>query len=110
MTQPPPVTSAHSEAVLPYLAIALLEGSSGALWGDIKARAVLGLERYGVPLMTHSGRCATSDKFDELLDALFYHVQERLEDGEPVVDDDFAALVMVAENTLARLLTKEAAE
>jgi hypothetical protein len=108
MTQPAPVQTAHSEAVLPHLAIALLESSSGSLWGFIKARAVLGLERYGTALETHNGRCATKDTLDELLDALFYHVQERLEDGEPVVDDDFRALVMVAENTLARLLTKEA--
>lgn len=46
---------------------------------DLRARAEVGHERYGTYLMTHNGRDALMDCYQELLDALMYIHQAMLE-------------------------------
>lgn len=51
---------------------------------DMKARDRLGRERYGTPLQPHNGRDALRDLYEEVLDAIAYATQVRLEaDHDP---------------------------
>lgn len=45
----------------------------------INERTAIGVERYGEPLQTDNGRDAERDLTEELLDALQYQEQSRLE-------------------------------
>jgi hypothetical protein len=50
---------------------------------DIHERAAVGKARYGTPLMTHNGRDALTDAYEEALDLVFYLRQALMErDGE----------------------------
>jgi len=49
---------------------------------DIHKRIIMGLEKYGTKLQTNNGRDALWDKYQELLDAIFYARQEILEKEE----------------------------
>ena len=49
------------------------------LLDDIKRRAEMGREQYGVYLQTHNGRDAMADAYQETLDALFYMKQALME-------------------------------
>jgi hypothetical protein len=51
---------------------------------DMKRRAVLGLERYGVPLQPLNGRSSLQDLYEELQDACFY-VRNEIEERK--IDD-----------------------
>jgi len=102
MTQPPPITTTHSEPVLPYLAFALLDSGRGALLDDLKAREQVGIATYGVSLMTHNGRNCLADLYDELLDALMYSAQYELETGESL-SGDLHEIKRVAMRVKARL-------
>ncbi|MGR8921989.1 MAG: hypothetical protein ACU85V_20425 [Gammaproteobacteria bacterium] len=56
----------------------------GALAGDLRARYVEGLKKYGTPLMTGNGRDALWDAYQEALDLVMYLRQaasERREAG-----------------------------
>lgn len=67
--QPPPMPG--KTAVWPYVV------------ADIEERVRLGRERYGTELMTHNGRDALIDAYQEILDAAFYVRQAILErDGK----------------------------
>lgn len=46
---------------------------------DLHARAEMGKDRYGTLLMTHNGRDAVMDCYQECLDALMYITQAKLE-------------------------------
>lgn len=46
---------------------------------DLRARAEMGKDRYGTLLMTHNGRDAVMDCYQECLDALMYIMQAKLE-------------------------------
>lgn len=50
-----------------------------ALRRDMEARDRLGRERYGTPLQPHNGRDALRDLYEEILDAIAYATQVRLE-------------------------------
>lgn len=45
----------------------------------IDQRTAQGIETYGTPLMTHNGRSARQDAFEEILDFSQYQEQDRLE-------------------------------
>lgn len=49
----------------------------------LKARRKQGIATYGIPLQPHNGRDAKRDKAEELLDALIYLWQERMEKEKP---------------------------
>ena len=49
------------------------------LIGHLKARAVEGMETYGIPLHPFNGRNPLKDKREELLDALVYNEQDLME-------------------------------
>lgn len=56
---------------------------SQALREDLTARAEQGLKKYGTKLRTVNGRRAIVDLYQELLDAVMYSMQARLEgDGD----------------------------
>jgi len=109
MTQPPPITTTHSEAVLPYLAFALLDSGRGALLDDLRAREQVGIATYGAPLVTHNGRNCLADLYDELLDALMYSAQYELETGESL-SEDLHEIKRVAIRVKARLSTQGTAK
>jgi len=50
-----------------------------ALRDDLIARAEMGLKKYGTRLRLHNGRVAEVDVYQEILDALMYAMQCRLE-------------------------------
>jgi hypothetical protein len=81
MTQPQPTTSARSVPVKPLLldALACFDGVPPWVAEAIEARALAGVERYGVALHTHNGRDSVRDLREELLDALQYLAQAHTE-------------------------------
>ena len=81
MTQPQPTTSAQSVPVKPILldALACFGGVPPWIVEAIEARALAGVERYGVALHTHNGRDAIQDLREELLDAMQYLAQAHAE-------------------------------
>ena len=69
--QPPPTESKESRVILDLV----LE--------DFCTKAVFGMEKYGTMLMSHNGRDALIDLYEELIDACLYLRQAILErDGE----------------------------
>ena len=115
--QPRPTTSAQSRAVLPsaivFLALAKFRATHDGpglgrkvhdLRSDLRARAELGIARYGTPLLTHNGRDAIRDLTEELLDAIMYTTQAQLE--ERITEDQAQEII----DALARAyqITQEA--
>lgn len=49
---------------------------------DIKARGEIGKQKYGTYLMTHNGRDADIDLYQELCDAIAYNTQGVLEEKD----------------------------
>ena len=49
---------------------------------DIEARRAVGVKRYGVELLTHNGRDALTDAYQEALDLAIYLRQAIAERGE----------------------------
>ena len=82
MSQPPPVPSPDSRPVLPHLRddLAAIPTTAPAWIAQaLDARTRVGVERYGVALHTYNGRDPIQDLTEELLDALQYLAQARLE-------------------------------
>ena len=82
MSQPLPVQNSDSRPVLPHLRADLAAMPTPAppwIAQALDARARVGVERYGTALHTHNGRDAIQDLTEELLDALQYLAQARLE-------------------------------
>lgn len=77
MSQPTPVKTKKSRDVVADLAGVLRRGSP--LLEDLEARAKEGVETYGTRLMTHNGRDALQDAHEEILDALVYMWQAKME-------------------------------
>lgn len=46
---------------------------------DLRARRKVGIRKYGGPLMTHNGRCALQDAYEEALDLAMYLKQAIME-------------------------------
>jgi hypothetical protein len=53
-----------------------------AVMDDIRARAAFGKAKYGTELMTHNGRDALVDAYQEALDLVMYLKQEIMERGD----------------------------
>lgn len=104
--EPAPIQTDLSEEVLPFVLMQLLDSGRGALMADLQARAKLGVERYGTPLMTHNGRDPLADLYQELLDALMYLGQYMIETEMPM-DFEFEGLKRTAMQ-VKRLLEGEA--
>jgi len=68
-TQPEPAPT-NGTAVVANLVLA-----------DINQRIVDGQQKYGTKLMTHNGRDALQDLYQELIDAVFY-IRQELEERE----------------------------
>lgn len=92
-SQTPPVGDGKIvlDAVLDH--IAEMTGHKSLDWDkahmlseDLKARAEMGLKKYGTKLRVNNGRKALVDFYQEVLDALMYAMQGRLE------GDDFAGI------------------
>lgn len=81
--QPAPTRERASAPVLPdVIHDAELLGSdqlSAAVRADLIERADAGVKKYGTPLMTHNGRDALWDFYQEMLDAIMYARQEEME-------------------------------
>lgn len=80
--QPEPVRTDRSEEGAQKDAV---EGAKnfGALGvaEDLRARAEEGEKKYGTPLLTFNGRNPVVDLYQEILDALVYEAQARMEGG-----------------------------
>jgi hypothetical protein len=76
-----PTATAESEPVLPWVLDHLARHYvyRDALAADLRARARLGIERYGVPLTTHNGRRPRVDAYQEACDLVMYAAQDHLE-------------------------------
>lgn len=94
--QPEPVTTEQSNLVLPVALKSLLDTGRRVLGDDLAARAELGKERYGTYLRSHNGRDALSDLYQELLDAIMYMTQCRMEGDDLDYLGVFAELKHVA--------------
>ncbi|EML0342161.1 hypothetical protein V9657_002563 [Vibrio vulnificus] len=68
--QPQPNLTANSTAVVPEV------------MKDLTDRLAKGVQTYGTPLMTHNGRNALQDLYEELLDAACYVKQLMMEKGK----------------------------
>lgn len=75
--QPKPKRSRLSQDVLPELL--RRDDLSPRVRADLKKRTALGRRRYGMALCTHNGRNANRDAYEELLDAVQYLQQVRME-------------------------------
>jgi hypothetical protein len=80
--EPKPIQTEDSEPVLSFVLKTMHFSGRHFLGADLEARAKLGMERYGTPLMTHNGRDPLADLYQELLDALMYLGQYMLESGK----------------------------
>lgn len=74
--QPAPTSDRSSAAVLPEV---LADPETGPIHADLRERAEAGVRKYGVPLLTHNGRDALADFYQETLDAVMYARQHDLE-------------------------------
>lgn len=106
MSQPPPTATARSEAVMPIVLQWLLTSGREVLGADLEARTAKGVQTYGAPLMTHNGRDALQDLYEELLDALQYMTQWRAEVLDEEFSQDFFALKVIAMRVKAKLEEK----
>jgi hypothetical protein len=59
------------------------ESVQDRLIAEIQARRDLGTARYGTPLMTHNGRDALQDAWEEAIDLAAYLTQMRMERADP---------------------------
>jgi hypothetical protein len=62
-----PIVSVKSESVLPHV------------YADLNARSAFGKMKYGTELVTHNGRDALTDAYQEVLDLAVYLKQLLLE-------------------------------
>ncbi len=67
-----------------------------ALRDDLIARAESGLKKYGTRLRTNNGRAAEVDFYQEVLDAIMYSMQARLEGKNSISNQSFELLVSLA--------------
>ena len=77
-----PAPKPGQKLVLSRLMTRLDEDAYHLIGDDLIERAEVGLERYGMPLMTFNGRNALRDLYDEVIDAMFYLTQYGMERGE----------------------------
>lgn len=94
MRQPNPEPTSESVVVLPHV---VKRGVSLHLTQMLNERFKVGLENYGVPLVTHNGRDARQDCIEELLDAILYAEQHYLETKDERVGDMVCTIVEVLE-------------
>ena len=85
MSQQKPIKTEHSRDVVADLCASLRQGSP--LRADLEARAEVGAKTYGTRLMTHNGRDALQDAHEEVLDALAYLWQARMERADDPKQD-----------------------
>ena len=80
MSQQAPIKTALSRDVVSAMC-EVIEGEYGdcPLLADLRARAEVGKKTYGTRLMSHNGRDALQDAHEEILDALAYIWQARME-------------------------------
>jgi hypothetical protein len=75
---------------------------------DILEKLRAGEEKYGSPLMTHNGRSADLDAYQDLLDAIAYMTQKVFETPEVdkvlAIIDDVDSLYVVASHCRKRLV------
>jgi hypothetical protein len=69
---------------------------------DLVARAEFGLKKYGTQLRTNNGRDTVNDLYQEVLDAIMYAMQARMEGKH-------AGTLVESFLTLAQLIAKELA-
>ena len=74
-----PLPKPGQEKVLHVLTKLLNHNEEQALVPDLEARAAKGRETYGSDLMTHNGRSALMDWYQEALDGCMYGAQLFLE-------------------------------
>jgi len=74
-----PAPTVGQEKVLPAAIRYVEYMGSRELVADLEDRAIMGYARYGTYLMTHNGRDAAMDCYQELLDALMYTQQAMME-------------------------------
>lgn len=82
--EPMPITTEQSQPVVPHTMELLGDMGRKVLGDDLLARAKAGEQHYGTPLMSHNGRNALVDLYQELLDALNYLAQYQMESGEDI--------------------------
>lgn len=69
---------------------------------DLIARSEMGTVKYGTELRTQNGRSARLDMYQEVLDAMMYSQQGRME-GDTVAGTYLEMLVLIAENLAGAL-------
>lgn len=104
--EPKPTIHPDSQQVLPLVLNRLSKSERHLLEPELRRRANIGLQTYGVPLMTHNGRNALRDILDEVLDAMKYMTQHERERAESMIDD-FHALKRIALRVKIRLDQQE---
>ena len=87
----PEVLSWLREQGNPHLGSAARQVHMADLAEAVKRRTEVGVERYGVPLHSHTGRDVMRDIGEELVDAVQYATQALIELDEDESDDDDAA-------------------
>jgi hypothetical protein len=74
-----------------------------ALREDLIARAESGLKKYGTRLRVNNGRAPQVDFYQELLDAIMYSMQARLERTDSISNESFELLVSLASRLAVEL-------
>lgn len=81
--------------MIPFTALAPLKE-------DLVARAEFGLKKYGTKLRIKNGRKASVDTYQEVLDAIMYAMQARIE-GDHKIGRHLEALVSIGAQIAAEL-------
>jgi len=104
--QPPPRPGQHTVI---YLARALASQMDyDVILDDLFARAEQGKAKYGTYLMTHNGRDALMDLYQELLDAAMYAVQLSIEQQPSIEASRWARLAMTMAKDVKEMLERRA--
>lgn len=77
-----------------------------ALREDLLARAQMGQQKYGTMLRINNGRRATVDVYQEVLDAVMYSMQARIE-KQPTIAASYVELLLELGRQLAAELDKQ---
>lgn len=111
-SQPPPVHRPGAVVVHQVVAERLMATGYTSLAADLLARGEFGVRKYGVPLQPGNQRRALADAYEEVLDAMAYVGQDKLElaaDGRPPRPRDLLArLADLAEDIRTAMHPSEA--
>jgi hypothetical protein len=102
--QPKPKQGLHT--VIDCIDLQPTDPTNLTLLGDLRERAKFGKEKHGTYLMSHNGRDALMDAYQEALDAIMYTKQDCLENPYDWSAGEAHQIAVHLAQTLARRIER----